>query len=167
MKSSSESPTLFRIFAIVSTVGQRGLLVGLNRLLLLKAVGSRAAARARPEALRPCALAVLSIARQTVGWVSFVMVSPMLPADWLSGGQLLLSGSSCSFQHLCQRGNPGFALGSEYLQRELRGPPAAICPAAVIPAIHRSDRGDDARWLELPFTHLRGRLSAEVAVSSA
>src|SRR5262245_20489753 len=43
------------------------------RLLLLKAVGSWAAALARPEALRPCALAVRSIARQTLAWVNLVI----------------------------------------------------------------------------------------------
>src|SRR5262249_50710637 len=66
MKSSTESPTQLRTLATVSTLGQRGLWDGLTRLLLLKEVGSRSAALARPEALRPWALAVRSIARQTL-----------------------------------------------------------------------------------------------------
>src|SRR5262245_36395232 len=68
-----ESPTLFRTFASVSTLGHRGLPVGLTRLLLLKEVESRLAAFARAEVLRPCSLAVRSIARQTLGWVSLTM----------------------------------------------------------------------------------------------
>src|SRR5262245_49788817 len=89
MKSSTESPTLFRTLATVSTLGQRGFWAGLTRLLLLKEVGSRSAALARPEALRPCALAVRSIARQTLAWVNFVIA--FLLAEWSDHQKVVLA----------------------------------------------------------------------------
>src|SRR5215813_7441457 len=86
-----ESPTLFRTFASVSTLGHRGLPVGLTRLLLLKDVESRLAAFARAEVLRPCSFAVRSIARQTLGWVSLVMVRPHVSIRRRWRAELLLT----------------------------------------------------------------------------
>src|SRR5215510_12404590 len=72
----------------LSVLGQRGLPVGLRRLLLLKAVGSRPARRAKPEADNPCLAARRSIARQISEWRSMFLLSRrprLMSADFVSG----------------------------------------------------------------------------------
>src|SRR5262249_5202683 len=63
-KPPRDSPVAVRHFETLSVLGQRGLPVGLLRLLLLKAVGSRPARRASPDADKPCLAAKRSRARQ-------------------------------------------------------------------------------------------------------
>ena len=71
VKSWIDAPVEDRIFEILFVEGQRGCPSLVQRLLLLKVVGSKPLHRARPEHDMPCSKANRSIARQTSSCVIF------------------------------------------------------------------------------------------------